>query len=47
MPPAPSRRGPFPIQHACVVQFAAGTVLEVESISERVEPVESGQASRF
>jgi hypothetical protein len=47
MPPTPARRGPFPIQHACVLQFAADTGLDAQGLAGRVEHVASGQASRF
>jgi hypothetical protein len=39
--------GPFPIQHAFVVQFAAETTLDVTGITGRVEHLVSGQATRF
>ena len=39
--------GPFPIQHALVVQFAAETTLDATGITVRVEHLISGQATRF
>lgn len=39
--------GPFPIQHAFVVQFAAETTLNATDITGRVEHLVSGQAIRF
>jgi hypothetical protein len=47
MPPTPARKGPFPIQHAFVVQFAADTGLDAQGLAGRVEHVTSGQATRF
>jgi hypothetical protein len=47
MPSTPTRRGPFPIQHAFVVQFAADMGLDAQGLARRVEYVTSGQASRF
>ena len=40
-------RGPFPIQHAFVVQFAADTMLGDTGLGGHVEPIVSGQATRF
>ena len=39
--------GPFPIQHAFVVQFSAETALDATSITGRIEHLVSGQATRF
>ena len=39
--------GPFPIQHAFVVQFAADTRLDATGITGRVEHLVSGQAIVF
>ena len=44
-PPQP--RGPFPIQHAFVVQFAADKTLGNVGLAGRVEHIVSGQAIRF
>lgn len=40
-------RGPFPIQHAFVVQFAVDTGLDDADLAGRVEHVASGQAMHF
>jgi hypothetical protein len=45
--PRTTLTGPFPIQHAFVVQFAAETTLDATSITGRVEHLVSGQATRF
>jgi hypothetical protein len=43
----PHQSGPFPMQHAFVVQFAAHTVWDAERLEGRIEHVVSGQATRF
>jgi hypothetical protein len=45
--PRTTPTGPFPIQHAFVVQFAAETTLDATGITGRVEHLVSGQATRF
>jgi hypothetical protein len=45
--PRTTPAGPFPIQHAFVVQFAAETTLDATGITGRVEHLVSGQATRF
>ena len=47
MLPRTTPTGPFPIQHAFVVQFAAETTLDATGITGRVEHLVSGQATRF
>ena len=47
MLPRTTPQGPFPIQHAFVVQFAAETTLDAMGITGRVEHLVSGQATRF
>ena len=47
MLPRTTPTGPFPIQHAFVVQFAADTTLDATGITGRVEHLVSGQAIRF
>ena len=47
MLPRPTPTGPFPIQHAFVVQLAAETTLDATGITGRVEHLVSGQAIRF
>ena len=47
MLPRTTPTGPFPIQHAFVVQFAAETTLDATDITGRVEHLVSGQATRF
>ena len=47
MLPRTTLTGPFPIQRAFVVQFAAETTLEATGITGRVEHLVSGQATRF
>jgi hypothetical protein len=45
--PRTTLTGPFPIQYAFVVQFAAETTLDATGITGRVEHLVSGQAIRF
>jgi hypothetical protein len=45
--PRTTLTGPFPIQHAFVVQFAAETTLDATGITGRVEHLVSGQATQF
>ena len=47
MLPRTTATGPFPIQHAFVVQFAAETRLDARGITGRVEHLVSGQATTF
>lgn len=47
MPPRTTPQGPFPIQHAFVVQFAAETPLDATGMTGRVEHLVSGRATRF
>ena len=47
MLPRTTPTGPFPIQHAFVVQFAAETILDATGITGRVEHLVSGQATWF
>ena len=47
MLPRTTLTGPFPIQHAFVVQFAAETTLDATDITGRVEHLVSGQATQF
>lgn len=47
MPLQPHQRGPFPIQYAFVVQFAADTTSAAEDMRGRIEHLVSGQAARF
>ncbi len=45
---SPSRqRGPFPLEHAFVVQFAVDTALDAEHMTGRVEHLLSGRSARF
>lgn len=41
------RKGPFPIEHAFVVQFNADTSLDAESMTGRIEHLLTGQNARF
>jgi hypothetical protein len=43
----PHQSGPFPIQHAFVLQFAAHTALDAAGLEGRIEHVVSGRATRF
>jgi ubiquinone/menaquinone biosynthesis C-methylase UbiE len=47
VPPWTTPTGPFPIQHAFVVQCATNTTLDATSITGRVEHLVTGQATRF
>ena len=47
MRPRTTPAGPFPIQHAFVVQCAADTPLDATGITGRVEHLVSGQATQF
>jgi hypothetical protein len=47
LPRTTTPTGPFPIQHAFVVQFAVDTMLDATGITGRVEHLVSGQAIRF
>lgn len=47
MPATLQHRGPFPIQHAFVVQFAAAATLKDAALAGRVEHIVSGQAIQF
>ncbi len=41
------QKGPFPIEHAFVVQFSADTSLEAQSMTGRIEHLQSGENTRF
>lgn len=43
----PHQRGPFPMQYAFVVQFAADTTSAAEDMQGRIEHLVSGQATQF
>ena len=45
--PQTTPQSPFPTKQALVVQFAAETRLDAQSLTGRVEHLVSGQATRF
>jgi hypothetical protein len=45
--PRTTPHGPFPVQYAFVVQFAAETTLDATDVTGRVEHGVSGHATRF